>query len=213
MLGGAFAATAALAQTLVPRINLDLFGHTKLEALIPTQIGPWSFESISGLVVPPKDDLKDQLYSQVLTRVYTSNGRPSIMLLMAQSPAQNGVLQLHRPEVCYPFGGYKLSPIIGHGIRIDPTTVVESRLLTATSADRIEQLLYWTRIGHANPGTWLEERMAVARANFSGIIPDGILVRVSAISPDRGVVSDLDSFTEAMFGALRPHDRKLLFWY
>ena len=213
LLGSSFAATAALAQTLVPRTNLDLFGRTKLEALIPEKIGPWSFETASGLVVPPKDDLKDQLYSQVLTRVYSAPNLPSIMLLLAQSPVQNGILQLHRPEVCYPFGGYKLSPIIDHNIRIEPDTVVESRLLTASSADRTEQLLYWTRIGHSNPGTWWDERMAVAGANLKGIIPDGILVRISTIAPDRSVVSALDTFTQAMFASLRPPDRRMLFWY
>lgn len=213
LLGATFAATATLAQTLVPRSHLDLLGRARLDTLIPPIIGPWSFASVLGLVVPPQDDLKDQLYSQVLTRVYTAPERPSVMLLIAQSPVQNGVLQIHRPEVCYPFSGYKLSPIIDHSIAIDQKTVIEGRFLTATTSDRIEQVFYWTRIGHSNPSSWLAERIAVAKANFEGIIPDGILVRVSTISADRNLVDELDIFTQSMFKLLRPDSRKTLFWY
>jgi EpsI family protein len=213
LLGATFTGTSVLAQTLVPQRHVNLLGHTKLDALIPREIGSWSFESVSGLVVPPQDDLKDQLYSDVLTRVYTARDMPTIMLLIAQSPVQNGILQLHRPEVCYPFSGYKLSPIAGHDIGIDANTNVQARFLTATASDRVEQILYWTRIGHSNPGSWMDERMAVAKANLRGVIPDGILVRISSISPDRTIVRELDLFAQAMFKSLSAADRRTLFWY
>ena len=212
LLGVAFLATAGVAKALVPRVKIDLLGRRQLEKVIPTTIGPWSLVSRSGLVVPPTDSLKDQLYSQVLTRVYDAPGRPDIMLLIAQSPAQDGFLQLHRPEVCYPFGGYRLSEVRHHELDLGHGSKLRSNFFTATSVDRIEQLMYWTRIGHRNPESWFEQRLAVAAANIDGLIPDGILVRVSTISADTAALAHLDEFTKMMLAALAPSERKILYW-
>ncbi|MBW8911671.1 MAG: EpsI family protein, partial [Sphingomonas sp.] len=40
-------------------------------------------------------------------------------------------------------------------------------------------------IGTSFPTTWLEENLAVVHSNFSGSIPDGVIVRMSIISPDQ----------------------------
>jgi EpsI family protein len=210
ILGTALLASAGVAAAMIPRKNVDFLGERKLEDIIPQRIGEWSFYSKSGLVVPPSDELSDALYSQLLTRVYVAPDQLPIMLLIAQSGSQTGVLQVHRPEVCYPTGGYKLSPPARLQI---PTTAgsVSSVAFTATADTRIEQLLYWTRIGRDLPSSWAEQRWSVAQANFRGELPDAVLVRVSTISPDRDhAMVALEAFARTLVNTLPPPLRPFL---
>jgi EpsI family protein len=198
---------------MIPRNNLDFLGTRKLEDIIPNRIGQWSFYSKSGLVVPPSDELSEWLYSQMLTRVYVAPNQLPIMLLIAQSGSQTGVLQVHRPEVCYPTGGYHLSPPARRQIATtagDLNTVA----FTATADSRIEQLLYWTRIGRDQPSSWAEQRWSVAKANFRGELPDAALVRVSTISPDRDqALSTLEAFARTLVDTLPKTLRPFLTGY
>ena len=59
--------------------------------------------------MPPQDQLQDKVYSQLLTRTYANQAGDEIMLLIAYNGAQDGVVQIHRPEVCYPASGFRLS--------------------------------------------------------------------------------------------------------
>lgn len=210
VLGGAFLATAGVAAARVPSQHIDLLGKRKMEALIPNRIGQWSFYSKSGLVVPPADQLSDALYSQLLTRVYLSPDALPVMLLIAQSAGQTGVLQVHRPEYCYPAGGFTLS-----GRRILPVALPGSTLdatfLSAHADDRTEQILYWTRVGTDMPTTWAQQRWSVARANLKGDIPDAVMVRVSALTPDHDAgIAALTAFTRALFAAVPADVRRVL---
>jgi EpsI family protein len=204
------ALTGAAAQALVPRQKRDLLGTAKLETLVPSTIGDWSYLQQSGLVLPPSDQLSDRLYDQLLTRVYVSESALPIMLLMAQSPVQDGTLQVHRPEVCYPASGYRLSQSEVHQLNVLPGKTVATRIFTAQGGDRIEQLLYWTRVGEELPTTWLDQRLAVARANIRGQVPDGLIVRISTIAPDRSAVSTLDRFAKELVLAVAPPGRPAL---
>lgn len=117
------------------------------------------------------------------------------MLLIAYNNIQDGVLQVHRPEICYPASGYQLSdtrPIIAH---LQKTLAVPAQVFTATGGDRIEQVLYWTRVAKRFPRSWLEQRMAVMRENLAGEVPDGALVRVSLLGADQAeAIPVLESF-------------------
>lgn len=211
MIGAGLLCTAAVSHAMIPRTNIDLLGKGKVEDIIPEQVGPWSFLSKSGLVVPPSDQLSEKLYAQMLTRVYTAtDDRPPMMLLIAQSPGQDGVLQVHRPEYCYPAGGYQLVDSRVHEIEFNEGLALPTRAFTAISPDRTEQLLYWTRIGSALPTSWADQRLAVAKANLRGEIPDAVMVRVSAISTDPAALNQIDEFTRAMVAAMKPKDRPIL---
>lgn len=212
LVGGALLGTAALAVAATPRSRLDLLGKDKLEALVPGEVGNWSFLSKSGLVVPPEDQLSEQLYDQLLTRVYVGENRPAIMLLIAQSPSQDGTLQVHRPEVCYPASGYRLSESRVHRINLPGRqAVLPTRMFTAVGDARTEQLLYWTRVGFELPTTWGEQRMAVARANFRGQVPDAVLVRISTImSSAPAALEALDEFARSLVASLPPKGKLAL---
>ncbi|WP_205481678.1 exosortase-associated protein EpsI, V-type [Sphingomonas arenae] len=209
LLGGSFAAVAAVAAWRQPSERIDFLGKRKLEDIVPKRFGAWEFASNSGLVIPPEDQLSSLLYSQMLTRVYSS-GDDSIMLLIAQSAGQTGVLQVHRPEVCYPAGGYKLSAVVPMTVPLGHGSLV-ANTLTATADTRNEQILYWTRIGTHLPVSWAQQRMAVATDNLKGKIPDAVLLRISMVSTNRErafqVMSD---FARQMLQAMPPASRRVL---
>ncbi|MCA1653831.1 MAG: exosortase-associated protein EpsI, V-type [Sphingomicrobium sp.] len=210
VLGAAFLGTAAAAYAREPRSVEDFLGKAKLDDIIPKQFGEWSFVSVSGLVTAPEDQLSRLLYSQLITRVYSAEGKPPIMMLVAQSASQTGVLQVHRPEVCYPASGYALSPVVEHDIPVGPK-LLRTNLLAATADGKTEHIIYWTRIGNHLPVSWAEQRWAVAKDNLNGIIPDAVLARISVSEPDRAEATALiESFTRSLIGSLSPAARNVL---
>lgn len=212
LMGGALCGVAALAYARLPKPDVLPLKTGALDAMVPDRIGAWTFETTSGLVVPPADALSDRLYDEVMTRVYVGENVPSVMFLIAYSSSQTGLLQVHRPEVCYPVGGYRLSATRIEPMQIDAQHSLPIRTFTAESPTRTEQVLYWTRVGDAMPTNWMWQRIAVAEANLKGVIPDGILVRASVIMNDAEEAAPfLTRFIRDLDRSLAPPGRKLLF--
>lgn len=204
-----FCSAAGLAAWRRPDKRLDYLGREKLKQLVPTKIGQWEFVTSSGLVVPPNDQLVRTLYSQLLTRVY-SDGETQIMLLMAQSGGQTGFLQIHRPEICYTAGGYRISAVAPHPIQVG-SKVVPAMGIDASSGGPTEHVVYWTRIGNRMPTSWREQKLAVAEQNLEGIIPDAILVRVSIVSNDGDAArATIDAFVRELLASV-PADKRSVF--
>jgi len=209
-LGLAFASAAGVAAARQPNRNVDYLGKAKLEDVLPKKLGRWTFVSNSGLVVPPEDQLSRAIYSQLLTRVYARDDGLGMMLLIAQSASQTGILQIHRPEICYTAGGYRLSDIEPHMIKL-PWGTIPAMSLSASSDNRTEQLLYWTRIGDHLPTTWRQQRLAVAMDNLRRVIPDAVMVRVSTLGKDRaGALAGMDDFITSMMQSISPQLRRVL---
>lgn len=210
-LGLAFASVAGVAAARQPTKSIDFLGEGKLEDVIPQKVGRWSFVSTSGLVVPPEDQLARALYSQLLTRTYMDKAGNGIMLLVAQSPTQSGILQIHRPEFCYTAGGYRLSPSASHTVAI-PGRSFPALNITATRDGRTEQIVYWTRIGNSLPTSWTQQRLAVAMDNLRGYIPDAVMVRVSTYGVDRtAALADVDEFIRSLIASITPQTQRVLF--
>ena len=82
--------------------------------------------------------------------------------------------------------------------------------LSATSDNRTEQLLYWTRIGDHLPTSWRQQRLAVAMDNLKGKIPDAVMVRVSMVSNDKaGALATIDEFINTMLESVAPPVRRV----
>src|SRR5438270_2885625 len=174
------ATAAAVAAARKPNIRLDYLGPHKLEDVVPKRIGQWEFVTNSGLVVPPEDQLRSVLYSDLLTRVY-SDGRNSIMLLIAYSADETGFLQVHRPEFCYTAAGYRLFDFAHHAIPLQDSRSFTANSLTAERDASTEKLVYWARIGNHIPLSWAQQKLVFAEDNLRRLIPDAALVRVSTV--------------------------------
>jgi EpsI family protein len=207
LLGLLFCSAAGLAAARQPNKHLDYLGQQKLDEIVPKTIGTWKFVAASGLVVPPNDQLSRALYSNLLTRVYADGQNPPVMLLVAQSGSQTGVLQIHRPETCYTAGGYHISAVTPQPIQVG-STIVPANSMDASADGVVEHVIYWTRVGNRMPASWKQQRIAVAEQNIRGIIPDAILVRVSTVTDDAtSARATLQAFVRALIGSLPPNSR------
>jgi hypothetical protein len=64
-------------------------------------------------------------------------------------------------------------------------------------------------LGTAFPRQWSEQRVAVFEQNLRGDIPDGLLVRISSVSPDVGP-ADLDAFARDLYASVGNTMRSVL---
>ena len=209
--GIALLGAAGMAHARQPQPGPTKLGKGGLDAIIPKTFADWKFETTSGLVLPPPDATANRLYDEVLTRVYSRPDGHMVMFLVAYSSKQDGLLQLHRPEVCYPVGGYRLSQTVIQPIALSDGEKVPARIFTASSASRVEQVLYWTRLGSSLPTSWAQQRWAVVRENLDGLIPDGVLVRMSCIENNtESAYALLREFAADLAASVTPKTRQLL---
>ena len=211
LIGGAPLAAAGAAYALMPHDPLMLIGKDQLEKIIPLKVDNWAFDTTSGLVLPPPDQLARLLYDQQVARSYTSPDQLPVMLLLAYGSSQSGMLQIHRPEICYPASGFKLTETQITSVPLAAGRVLPSRSFTANSDTRVEQVLYWTRIGELVPTGWWTQRLAVVKSNLHGKIPDGLLVRLSTVSNDADQAqATLKKFARAMLESMPAAHRRML---
>lgn len=211
LVGGTCLGVAALTYARMPRRKLASIPPGKLQTLAPDRIGEWIFETSSGIVLPPPDEAGRVLYDQQVTRAYISERTAPVMLVMAYGNTQGGMLQVHRPEICYPASGFRLTETVTGILKLASGHDVAVRSFTATSDTRTEQVMYWTRIGNALPTSWTGQRIAIMESNLSGLVPDGLLVRISTIgeagAEGRAV---LEGFARALLAAVGPTGRRQL---
>jgi len=212
IMGIACVAAAGSAAVLKPRRRLSLGGNTKLEAIIPRRFADWTEQPTDALVTPEDEDsLAARLYSQVVGRLYVNGAGAMVMMLIAYGDTQNDLLQLHRPEVCYPAFGFAITQSSKIPVPLTNGVDIPARALTASSAQRVEQILYWTRIGEHLPTDGREQRVAKLEDQFAGVIPDGILVRISMIGDDAAEGLALNrNFAADLIAAIPTQNRPML---
>lgn len=183
--GTLLAGFAGTSQLLKPRRTAPLLASGELAAAIPKTIGPHRFATSSGLVLPPKDELSERLYDQVLTRIYVAEGKLPVFALFAYGSVQNLSLELHRPDECYPQQGFTITDPEPLPLKLGDYLIPASMLTAQRTGGYVEQVVYWSRIGSRFPATRREQSWIVAQENFSGRAPDGILARLSVPTANR----------------------------
>src|SRR4051794_25715037 len=132
------------------------------------------------------------------------------MLLIAYGSTQGATLQLHRPETCYPGQGFTLSEFSEPELAVGPSHI-QTKRFTATRDQRIERLIYWTRIANSFPRNTAGEYAAILGSVLSGVIPDGVLVRLSTLTTDMAQAdAALDGFAAELVGSMSPAGRQVL---
>ncbi len=212
------------AETLRPRKRLVLMpAGAKLAQLIPTSFVGWKLGGSGEIVLPRTEgSLAARLYSEELARIYVS-ANPlgdqdqavqdrEMMLLIAYGSIQSDTLQLHRPEECYPAVGFEIVDRREIDLPIGISRLVPAVAMTAQSGDRIEDIVYWSRLGNDLPRSLDEQRWDRLRAAFAGFEGDGALVRASAVraDPAKPQFAELAAFLAGMVNALPPRARVAL---
>jgi EpsI family protein len=209
IIGGACLAAAGSAEAIRPRKRLDLLGNRQLEEELPRTFGEWRMLPAEGVIAPPSESsLAARLYNQTVARAYTGPGDAVVMLLVAYGNTQSDTLQLHRPEVCYPAFGFQVSNSRAALLDVGAAKI-PGRTLTAETEGRLERISYWTRIGEFLPVSEDEQRQMRLRSALAGIIPDGVLVRISTSIEEEAASFALNSrfagdFLQSVEPALLP---------
>lgn len=202
LMGGA--ALAAWRLTPTQRMA-TLHGELNLDAQVPKVFGDWQMDTtaVGGVVNPQQEELLKQLYSQILTRTYVDRRGQRVMLSIAYGNDQRDSLQLHYPEICYPAQGFRLTSNRKVDLHLAGLTIPARRLETVFGNQRYEPVTYWTVIGETAVRGGTDKKLAEMRYGFRGLIPDGLLFRVSSIDRDTTAAFNLqDQFSNTLLAAL-----------
>jgi EpsI family protein len=211
LIGGACLAAAGGAYMLKPRRKLTLLGKNKMSAVVPQTVGSWVSASGLGLVQPETAGrLAAKLYSEIVSRVYVNNDTgDEIMMLIAYGDTQSDLLQLHRPESCYPAVGFRIASAGPAPVPIAAGAAIPGRRVVAERPSRMESIVYWTRLGEFLPDSSGAQRKARLQTAMKGDIPDGALFRFSSLET-ANPFQKLDDFIAALVLATPPKQRPAL---
>jgi EpsI family protein len=184
-----------------------------LEAAIPSQFGDWHLDRTVIPVEPAPDVLEKlgRIYSQTLGRTYVNSQGQRIMLSVAYGGDQSDGMRAHRPEVCYAAQGFEVSAKRREVLQVGALSI-PTRQLTARQEERIEPITYWMVVGDRVVGSGVEQKLAQLASSFHGVVPDGVLMRVSSIDPSPEHAWKLHAtFVAALFPAVDPQQRRRFF--
>ena len=188
----------------------DLKPKIELEALIPKSFGDWKIDP-SVIPLQPAPDLQkvlDATYDQTLARTYRNPGGQRVMLSIAYGRNQHEGMNTHRPEVCYPAQGLAITRGTVAGSLPFHNQGLPVFRLVATQGARNEPITYWLRVGDELTSFGRGHKIVALEYGVKGLIPDGILVRVSSIESNEAAAFALqERFIGDMLGAMSPAAR------
>lgn len=211
LIGGMAVAAAGAAEALRPRHKLMLLKKGTIEEALPTKMPGWEADATSADLTPElAGGLAQTLYSEIVSRVYYNADGQGVMLLAAYGKTQSDALQLHRPEVCYPAVGYAIESSSAEALPVGAGATLPVRKLVAINQDRRENIVYWTRVGERLPQDGKQQREARFLNSFEGLVPDGVLVRCSALGDSDPSFKLLETFIQDLLRATAPTERAAL---
>ena len=205
-----FAASAA-AVALRPTHKLaDAGPKVDLEAMIPKQFGDWRIDTSIVPVLPAPDVQAklDKIYNQTLARTYINNGGQRVMLSIAYGGDQSGEgTQVHRPEYCYAAQGFRLTDNLAGDLITEYGKLPVQRLMAALG-QRNEPITYWITVGDKATLPGIGRKLNQIAYGLTGRVPDGMLVRVSSIDPDKDRAYQVqEDFIGKMLATMEPGHR------
>lgn len=212
IIGCCMFAAAGMALALKPTAKLaDSESQINLETLIPARFGDWKVdETIATLLVSPElQKVIEETYSQTLTRTYVNGEGKRIMLSVAYGGGHGEGMQTHRPEICYPAQGFQVVKDTQPAVLRTQYGELPIKRLVAAQGPRNEPITYWVVVGDQQTQFGLRMKLAQMRYTLTGVVPDGMLVRVSSIDKDEiGAYENQADFIQAMFASMKDAERE-----
>ncbi|MEO6563935.1 MAG: exosortase-associated protein EpsI, B-type [Nitrosospira sp.] len=184
-----------------------------LQAMIPLTFGEWREEQQNSaqIVDPQQQETIDKIYTQTLNRTYVNTSGYRIMLAIAYGDDQRDSMQTHYPEVCYPAQGFELLSRQSASMTSSMGSIPIMQLVTSLEKRRVEPVTYWVMIGDVPITSGLRKKLAEMRYGLNGMIPDGLLFRVSSIDQDNLHAFTMhQSFITDILTAIPPSERRRL---
>ena len=166
-----------------------------LATAVPEQFGAWRLdpEVVPVLPDPTLKEALDALYSSTLNRTYIRPDGARVMLSIAYGKNQNSAsTAAHRPEFCYTAQGYVVQRTGVDTLHVMDHDIQAVRLV-ATAGPRIEPITYWVTLGKSASIPGLPRKLEQMKYGLQGWIMDGMLMRVSSLTPDNTDASRADA--------------------
>jgi EpsI family protein len=178
-------AAAVLAEASKPSRRDEARAKVPMDAIFPRRFADWGLDARARSFVQPPDEQGKLygVYDQVLERAYLSPLGERVMLCVAYGSEQSPALQVHRPEVCYAAGGFRVSRVEAVSLEVGMRRLPATRL-HAAKVGRSECITYWVVLGDAVIDGSQTFRWRQLTAGLRGEVRDGMVVRVSSIGPD-----------------------------
>ena len=187
LLAGLMLSSGGAAHLLTPTVKVaDQRARVDLERMVPRSFGDWRVDPNAGANVLPSPDTQanlDKIYDQILSRTYINSRGEGMMLTITYGSAQTQELKAHRQEVCYAAQGFDIQGLEHPLLPVAGRQVPVTRMLAA-KGERKEPVTYWFTMGDQVVLSRTERLMVQLKYAFSGVIPDGMLVRVSSLTAD-----------------------------
>jgi EpsI family protein len=189
-------------------------GEFDPEAVVPAKFGGWRRDPLgaAGVVDPQTKSFIDSIYTRTLARLYVADDGYRVMLSIAYSRDHSDNRDsFHRPEICYPASGFNILDQTDAQVVTPYGNVSARRMITRLGAARPEPVTYWVTIGEYAVVTGTDRKLASLRYTSRGLIPDGLLFRVSSIDPNADAAfARQDQFVRDFMAALTPQQRRRL---
>lgn len=212
VIGAAMALVSVGATLAMPKPQVTSESQIpNLELLLPSQFGRWSIDrTIVPLAVSPDvEQMLATLYDRTVARTYVNDVGERVMLSVAYGANQSRALQLHKPEVCYVAQGFRLADLRPGQWSAGGYTVPTMHMVTSIGA-RVEPVTYWLRIGDDIARGWFEQNKVRLKYGTRGLIPDGVLFRISSIGADPAAAFELQRrFVDEMVGQMSAPAKRL----
>ncbi|WP_409422862.1 exosortase-associated protein EpsI, B-type [Pseudaeromonas sp. ZJS20] len=211
---GVLLCTATAAHLFIANRSLMADEHQMdLNSLVPEQFGHWRLlpQGNSLAVLPETQASLDSLYDQQLVRTYQNDQGQQLMLTIAYGQDQsNDQSQVHRPEICYVGQGFSLQSAVPVTLQVAGQAVAAKRLV-AQQGQRHEPLTYWMLVGDKTVQAGWKRKLVQLDYAAQGVIPDGLLFRVSSIDQDNSRAFALQqAFVDDLVRAVPAEQRALL---
>lgn len=205
---------SGLAHVTKPTIHLtDQRGKVDIEEIFPESFGGWRVDTNMpvSIVSPDVEAMLKSLYAQTVSRTYIGPRGERIMLSVAYGGDQSDATRAHRPDVCYPAQGFDILSNSDALIDVGQAELPVRHML-AKQGQRLEPVTFWFVVGEYIAVSGQQQKLAQLRYGVRGIIPDGMLVRVSSINSDATTAyQDQARFIADLRGSVPQSSRQRIF--
>jgi len=204
---------AACEPLLKPTKFLAEHDRVNLARMIPERFAGWHQDDTRvGIVNAQTDSALSRLYDQNLVRTYVNADGQRIMLNVAYGRDQGGDKRLHPPEICYRSQGFMISETRTAQLNYAYGAIPIQQFVGNLGGVRREPVTYWVSYGDVVMDGATQGRLARLHYVFRGLIPDGILFRVSSINDQesRDAFALHERFIRDLIGSLSDPDRSAL---
>lgn len=207
--------SAALAQYLKPtRFVAHERQQTKLNQVVPGAFAEWVLDTsmVPVTAAPDVSEMLAGLYDDLLERTYVNKQGYRVMLSIAYGSDQRGEKnQVHRPEYCYSAQGFLLTSSAAGSVPFANFQLPVQRL-TARMQSRNEPITYWLTINNEAVLPGWSRKITQLKYGFSGVVPDGLLIRVSSIDSDSAAAYKIqEQFIQELLQALNDVEKARFF--